>query len=108
MEEGESHKHCRCSKINLVDLAGSERLSHSCTTGDRLRVRTFLKLTQFFQFYFRWNGQCIVVCRKTMKGSAFHFLVLHFIFASRASLFTKHYNEIDEKDVNIRSPGNYG
>jgi hypothetical protein len=83
MEGGECHKHCRCSKINLVDLAGSERLSHSCTTGDRLRVSKFLKLTQFFQFYFRWNGQCIVlvVCRKTMKGSSFKFLVLHFFFS---------------------------
>jgi hypothetical protein len=46
MEGDECHKHCRCSKINLVDLAGSERLSHSCTTGDRLRVNKFQKLTE--------------------------------------------------------------
>jgi hypothetical protein len=45
VEGGECHKHCRRSKINLVDLAGSERLSHSCTTGDRLRVSKFLKLS---------------------------------------------------------------
>jgi kinesin family protein 14 len=38
VEGGECHKHCRQSKINLVDLAGSERLSHTCTSGDRLRV----------------------------------------------------------------------
>ncbi|KDR08098.1 Kinesin-like protein KIF14, partial [Zootermopsis nevadensis] len=36
-ERGEFHKHCRRSKINLVDLAGSERLSHTCSSGDRLK-----------------------------------------------------------------------
>jgi kinesin family protein 14 len=37
MEGRHHHKHCRHSKINLVDLAGSERLSHTCSSGDRLR-----------------------------------------------------------------------
>jgi len=41
MEGGHYHKHCRHSKINLVDLAGSERLSHTCSSGDRLKVSNF-------------------------------------------------------------------
>jgi Kinesin motor domain. len=41
IEGGYCHKHCRHSKINLVDLAGSERLSHTCSSGDRLRVSNF-------------------------------------------------------------------
>jgi len=41
MEGGHYHKQCRHSRINLVDLAGSERLSHTCSSGDRLRVSNF-------------------------------------------------------------------
>jgi hypothetical protein len=70
VEGGECHKHCRRSKINLVDLAGSERLSHSCTSGERLRVSEFLKLTEL-KTSFRWNMELSVVFMKAMKALFF-------------------------------------
>lgn len=38
----------RRSKINLVDLAGSERLSHTCASGDRLRVSFFFIVNSLY------------------------------------------------------------
>lgn len=40
--EGEEHDHNITSKINLVDLAGSERSNAAQTSGERLRVQTYI------------------------------------------------------------------
>lgn len=79
MEGEECYKHCRCSKINLVDLAGSERLSHSCTTGDRLRVSKFIGSETEMKTSSSSVSDGIIAYRKEMRSSLCCFLVLHFL-----------------------------